>query len=73
MPPSSTVRTFTDPDDYAASIRRTTVSEMTITGRGHFTAKLVNVNLHRLSMRRFSDNLQRSVHSVDDPAYVIHE
>jgi AraC-like DNA-binding protein len=67
--PSSEVHTFTDPDAYAASIRRTTTSELTIIGGGRFTAKLVSVNLHRLSMRRFSDNLPRSAHSVDNPGY----
>ena len=35
--PSSAVRTFTDPDDYAASIRATK-AEFTVTERGHFTA-----------------------------------
>jgi AraC-like DNA-binding protein len=69
MPPSSAVRTFTDPDEYAASIRGPTASEITITGRGHFTAKLVRVDMHRLSMRRFSDNLPRTAHSVDSPGH----
>jgi AraC-like DNA-binding protein len=62
--PSSAVGTFTDPDDYTASIRGTT-SELTIIGSGHFTAKLVHVNLHRLSMQRFFDNLPRISHSTD--------
>jgi AraC-like DNA-binding protein len=64
--PSSAVRTFDDPDDYTASLRGVT-SELTITGRGRFAARLVSVNLHSLSMRRLSDNLPRSAHSVDDP------
>jgi hypothetical protein len=37
--PSSAVRTFIDSDDYAAAIRATR-AEITVTGRGHFTAKL---------------------------------
>jgi AraC-like DNA-binding protein len=69
MPPTSTVQTFTDPDNYAASLRLTTASEITISGRGLFTAKLVSINFHRLSMRRFFDNLPRSSHSVDNPGY----
>jgi hypothetical protein len=57
--PSSAVHTFTDPDDYAASIRATK-TEMTITGRGQFTAKLTRIDLHRLWMQRLSDNLPAS-------------
>jgi hypothetical protein len=59
--PSSAVRTFSDPDDYAAAIRQGTV-EMTITGRGQFSAKLVQITLHRLWMQRFSDSLPRVSH-----------
>jgi AraC-like DNA-binding protein len=62
--PSSAVRNFTDPDDYAASIRNTTM-EMTITGRGQFAARLIRINLHRLWMQRFSDNLPRIAHAAD--------
>ena len=61
--PSSAVRTFTDPDDYAASIRATR-AELTVMGRGHFTAKLTRIHLHRLWMQRFSDNLPRVAHSA---------
>ena len=55
--PSSAVRSFTDADDYAATIRGG--AEMTVTGRGHFAAKLIRIDLHRLWMQRFSDNLPR--------------
>ena len=61
--PSSAVRTFSDPDDYAASIRGTS-AEMTVMGRGHFRAKLIQVELYRLRMQRFSDNLPRIAHSA---------
>ena len=61
--PSSAVRTFTDPDDYAASIRATK-AELTVTGRGQFTAQLVRIDLRRLWMQRFSDNLPRIAHSA---------
>jgi AraC-like DNA-binding protein len=61
--PSSAVRTFSDPDDYAASIRATR-AEITVTGRGHFNAKLSRIDLHRLWMQRFSDNLPRIAHSA---------
>jgi len=61
--PSSAVRTFTDPDDYGACIRNTT-AEMTITGRGAFNAKLTRIDLHRLWMQRFADNLPRVAHTA---------
>ena len=56
--PSSAVRNFTDPDDYAASIRAAQV-EATVTGRGQFTAKLTRIDFHRLWMQRFSSDLPR--------------
>ena len=59
--PSSAFHTFTDPDDYAASIRQGTI-ELTVTERGHFTAKLTRIDLHRLWMQRFSENLPRISH-----------
>jgi hypothetical protein len=59
--PSSAVRTFADPDDYAAAIRQGTY-ELTVTERGDFTAKLTRIDLHRLWMQRFSDNLPRISH-----------
>jgi AraC-like DNA-binding protein len=59
--PSSTVRNFTDPDDYAAAIRQGT-HELTVTERGHFTATLTRIDLHRLWMQRFSENLPRISH-----------
>jgi AraC-like DNA-binding protein len=61
--PSSAVRTFTESDDYAASIRNTK-AEFTITERGHFSAKLTRIDLHRLWMQRFADNLPRVAHSA---------
>jgi len=59
--PESAVRTFSDPDDYAASIRRSN-NEVTVTWRGQFTAKLTRIDLHRLRMQRFSENLPRILH-----------
>src|SRR5271165_1729262 len=61
--PSSAVRAFADPEDYGAAIRATK-AEMTVTGRGHFDAKLIRIDLHRLWMQRFSDNLPRIAHSA---------
>jgi AraC-like DNA-binding protein len=59
--PSSAVRTFTDPDDYAASIRQGNV-ELTVVNRGRFDAKLTRIDLHRLWMQRFSESTARVCH-----------
>jgi AraC-like DNA-binding protein len=56
--PSSAVRRFSDADDYAAAIRGGAV-EMTVTERGSFSAKLTRIDLHRLWLQRFSENLPR--------------
>jgi len=66
--PSSVVRTFADPDEYAASIRSTT-AEVTITGRGNFRAKVIHIDLDRLRMNRFTDNLPRIALCADPPGY----
>jgi hypothetical protein len=62
--PSSAVHTYTDPDDYAASVRGTN-AEVTITERGLFSAKFLYIDLHHLSMQRLSDNLARIAHAAD--------
>ena len=59
--PSSTVRAFSDPDDYAAAIRQGTL-ELTVTERGCLRAKLTRIDLHRLWMQRLSENLSRIYH-----------
>jgi AraC-like DNA-binding protein len=61
---SSAVHTFTDPDDYAAAIRATK-AEINVTGRGHFTGKIIRIDLHRLWMQHFSANLPRVAHSAN--------
>jgi len=61
--PSSAVRMFTDPDDYAAAIRNTK-AEMTVTGRGRFAAKLVQIDFDLLRMQRFLESLPRIAHSA---------
>jgi hypothetical protein len=61
--PSSGVQTFTDADDYAAAIRGAQ-AELTVLGRGQFRAKITKIDLHRLWMQRFSDNLPRIAHSA---------
>src|SRR5215475_4327013 len=59
--PSSAVHIFTDPDEYAAAIRHGTY-ELTVTKRGDFIAKLTWIDLHRLWVKRSSDNLPRIFH-----------
>src|SRR5215813_13638473 len=59
--PSSAVVTLSDPDEYAAAFRNAKV-EITVTGRGQFTAELTSIDLHRLQMQRYDENLPRVVH-----------
>jgi hypothetical protein len=59
--PSSSVSTFGDPDDYAASFH-TAKAELSVTGRGSFDAKVIRVDLGRLRMHRFRESLQRVGH-----------
>lgn len=59
--PSSSVRTFSDADEYAAEIRGS-AHRFTVTQRGTYRAKLTRVQLHSLWMQRFSDNLPRVAH-----------
>jgi hypothetical protein len=61
--PSSAVDTFADPDDFAASIRATRY-ELTITGRGAFSAERTRIDLHRLWLQRFTSNLPFVGHSA---------
>src|SRR5215468_10636392 len=59
--PSSAVVTLSDPDEYAAAFRNARV-EITVIGRGQFTAELTSIDLHRLQMQRYHENLPRVVH-----------
>ena len=62
--PSSAVRTFSEPDDYAAAIRAGT-AKLTVTGRGQFAAKLVKIDFHRLWMQRWEESLPRVWYAVN--------
>lgn len=62
--PWSAVDTFSDPDDYAAAIRAGT-AEVTVTGRGQFSAKRLRIDFHGLWMQRFSESLPRVLHAVN--------
>ena len=61
---SSAVHTFTDPDEYAAVFPATS-ADLTITGRGQFIANVTRIDLHRLWMLGYSDNLPRVKHSTN--------
>jgi AraC-like DNA-binding protein len=61
--PSSNVRTFTDPDDYATSIRGTN-SEVTVTEPGLFAGKIVQMGLHDLWLQCLSKNLAHVAHTA---------
>jgi AraC-like DNA-binding protein len=64
--PSSSVRTFSDPEDYAASIRAN-CADLTITAAGQFAGKIVRVNLHDLWLQRLSENLPHVYHATALP------
>jgi hypothetical protein len=57
--PSSQVHTFTDPGEYAAAIRATTI-DLAVMGRGHFIGQRTRIDLHRLWMQRLSENMPRT-------------
>ena len=57
--PSSSVRRFTDPDEYAAALQQGPV-EITVRQRGTFIAKLCTVNLRHLWIQRLSEALART-------------
>ena len=56
--PSSAVRTFTDPDEYFAGIRNLQIEGL-VERRGDFRAESTRIDLHRLWMHRFDENLPR--------------
>jgi AraC-like DNA-binding protein len=56
--PSSTVRTFTDPDEYFAGIRNLRIDGL-VERRGEFRAQSTRIDLHRLWMHRFDEDLPR--------------
>ncbi len=59
--PTSSVRAFIDPDEYASAMRQGTVG-ITVVQGGHFAAKLSRIELHRLWMQRFSTSAAWTSH-----------
>ena len=59
--PSSSVRTFTDPDELATEIRHSII-ERTITQPGQFMVTFHRIDLHQLWIQHFSEQLPRTAH-----------
>src|SRR3954447_2175587 len=68
--PSSAICTFTDPDDYAASLRASSL-ELSITASGPFSGKITRIDLHQLWMQRFSESLPHIGHSSIFPGRAV--
>src|SRR5580692_5696753 len=68
--PSSAVRSYTDPDDYATAIRGSKTA-LTVVNRGNFSGKITRIDFHRLWMQRLSENLPRIMHSSSDSGRAI--
>jgi AraC-like DNA-binding protein len=62
--PASSAHSFADPDEFASSVRASKV-QLTLTRAGDFEAKIVRIDLHRLWLQRFDDNLPRVAHSAN--------
>src|SRR5215831_14936851 len=58
--PSSIVRTFADPDAYFAGMRNLQVVGL-VTERGKFRAELTCIDLPRLQMHRFNEDLPQII------------
>ena len=54
--PSTAVQTFTDPDAYFAGIRNLQIDGLVLR-HGKFWAKSTRIDLHRLWMHRFDEDL----------------
>jgi len=66
----SQVSCFTDPSEYAARVRATR-ADLVVTQAGQFAAKLIRIDLPRLWMQRFSENLRRVSHYGNMPGRAI--
>jgi len=67
---SSSVLSFSDPDEYSAAIRATTI-DLTVIGNGQFTGKRTRIDFHRLWMQRLFESLPRTLHSAFVPGRAI--
>ncbi len=60
--PSSTVRSFTDPDEYSSSFQDFQY-ELTVTRGGDFAAEHVRIGLHKVLLQRYYSNLPWVAHT----------
>jgi hypothetical protein len=67
---TSAAWSFTDPDEYALHARATRM-EIAVTRPGCFAAKTTRIDLHRMWLQRFSDNLPRVAHFNHSPGRAI--
>jgi AraC-like DNA-binding protein len=63
---SSTVRTFSEPDEFHAAIRDAQAAG-TVTERGDFRAELTNIRLDRVALQRSRETLPRVAYSAFNP------
>ncbi len=61
--PASSVREFTDPDDYCSSFRDFQY-ELNVTARGGFAAEHIRVDLNALRLQHYSSNLPWVAHTA---------
>jgi hypothetical protein len=62
--PASSAHSVADPDEFASSVRASKV-QLTLTEAGNFEAKIVRIDLHRLWLQRFDDDLPRVAHAAN--------
>jgi len=61
--PISSVRSFSDPDDYSSSFRDFQY-ELTVTGGGDFTAEHVRIDLHEVRLQKYISRLPWVAHTA---------
>ena len=67
---TSAVWHFTDPDEFTARVRATSM-ELATTRPGRFAAKMIRIDLHRMWLQQFSDSLPRVAHFNHGPGRAI--
>jgi hypothetical protein len=67
---TSSVWSFTDPDEFTARVRATSM-ELATTRSGRFAAKMIRIDLNRMWLQRFSDSLPRVAHFNHCPGRAI--
>ena len=68
--PTSAVWSFTDPGEFSARVRATNM-ELAITRSGRFAGTIIRIDLNRMWLQQFSDNLPRVAHCNHAPGRAI--